>query len=243
MEDEKILEELVRVSRRTAELGYVVAGEGNTSARSSEKDAFWIKRSGCHLGEVASEDFVQIDLRGALKDLGKPLQSVRYKAKKGYRASIEVAMHALIYASQEGVNFVIHSHPPCTLAGCCTKGPRDFFVPQFPDSVVYLGLPGKNWIFLDYATPGRGLGELLKEALEAREDELRVVILAKHGAVTVGKTAVEALARCQMLEKSSYVRLMSLMAGRATTLSGDEMGAIDRLESEKYRQRVLRGEL
>jgi len=237
------LTELVRISRRTAELGYVVAGEGNTSARSSERDSFWIKRSGCHLGAVTEEDFLQIDLQTAAKDLRSSEGAVRYRSKETYRASIEVAMHGLIYAFQEKANFIIHAHSPCTLVGCCTRNPRGFFAPQFPDSVVYLGLPGRNWVFLDYVTPGRDLGEKLKEALEGMQEELRVVILAKHGAVTVGKTADESLARCQMLEKSSYVRLMSVMTGRPTTLTMDERQEIDGLEAERYRQRVLRGEL
>lgn len=243
MKDQDILRDLVTISRRTAELGYVVAGEGNTSARSSEGDSFWIKRSGCQLGAVAEEDFLEIDLDRAVKDLGASGDAVRYRAKETYRASIEVAMHGLIYAFQEEVNFVIHTHSPCTLAGCCTENPKEFFAPQFPDSVVYLGLPGRNWVFLEYVTPGRDLGTKLKRALERMQEDLRVVILANHGAVTAGRTADESLARCRMLEKSSYVRLMSMMTGGPTSLSNEEGKEIDSWEAERYRQRVLRGEL
>lgn len=243
MPDREIIEHLITISRRAAALGYVVAGEGNTSARSFERDGFWIKRSGCALGEVFAEDFIKMDIGDALEDLEKAREAVLYKAKDAYRASIEVAMHASIYASQEKANFIIHAHPPCTLAGCCTEDVRGFFVPQFPDSVVYLGVPDRNWVFLEYAPPGPGIAGLLNKALESGFEDLRVVMLANHGAITIGETAIEAMARAEILEKASFVRLMSMMTGRATALAPEDTAYLDGWESEKYRQKVLKGEI
>ena len=241
MSDDEILNDLISISKRSAELGYVVAAEGNTSARSSSGDGFWIKRSGCSLGAVTGRDFIKMDVNGAVADLERAREAILYRADEGYRASIEGAMHALIYASQEGANFIIHTHQPQALVGCCTEDTREFFKLPYPDSVVLLGVPEDNWIFLDYASPGLGIAKLLKAALDEMLGDLRVVVLAKHGVITIGRSAAEAMARAEILEKASYVRLMSIMTGRPTVLSPEEAAWIVEDESEKYRQRVIRG--
>ena len=243
MSDQRILRDLVAMSRRAARLGYAAAGEGNTSARSSSGQAFWIKRSGCSLEDISSRDFIKIDIRRATEDLEKAREAVLYAADPKHRASIEVGMHASIYAHQHEANFIVHTHPPCALSGCCVEDVKGFFVPQFPDSVVYLGVPQKNWVFLDYGPPGPHIARLLTVALGGLSSDLRVVILAKHGVITVGQTAQEAIGRTELLEKASYVRLMSLTAGRAMSLTGKDIEYLEGMESEKYRQRVLKGQV
>jgi len=243
LSDQRVLKDLVAMSRRAARLGYACAGEGNTSARSSSGDSFWIKRSGCSLEDVTSRDFIKVDIEGATRNLEKAGAAVVYAANRKYRASIEVGMHASIYAHQPGANFILHTHPPQALAACCVENVKDLFVPQFPDFVVYLGVPEKNWVFLDYAPPGAGIAHSLTAALGGLRADLRVVVLAKHGVITVGYSAKEAIGRTELLEKASYVRLMSLMAGRPTCLTEKEIADLERMESEKYRQAVLKGEL
>lgn len=243
MLDEGVLDELVEISHRTADLGLVVAGEGNVSARSTEGDTFWIKRSGCELGRVSGEDFVEVDLDRAAGDISKAGDAVITRSKEDHRASIEAAIHACIYHNQPDSNFVIHTHSPYALAGCCTEDVRGFFRPQFPDSVVYLGSPESNWVFLEYVHPGEGIARELMKSLERGIHDLRVVILANHGVITVGKTANEAMARSEMLEKRSLVRIMSSIAGSPTLLTEDAIGYLDEWESEKYRQRVMRGDI
>mgnify|MGYP001153405477 CR=1 FL=1 len=243
LSDQRILGQLAAMSRRAARLGYAAAGEGNTSARSSSGQAFWIKRSGCSLEDISSRDFIRIDIGGAMGNLDRAREAVLYAADPKYRASIEVGMHASIYAHQPEANFIVHTHPPCALSGCCVEDVKGFFVPQFPDSVVYLGVPEKNWVFLDYAPPGPHIARLLTAALVPLSADLRVVVLAKHGVITVGHTAQEAMGRTELLEKASYVRLMSLTAGRATSLTGKDIDHLEGMESEKYRQRVLKGQV
>ncbi len=243
MSDHQILENLVSISRRAAALGYAVAGEGNTSARSSSGTRFWIKRSGCAFADVGPKDFVEMDVALAAGDLERPEEAIVHREDERFRPSIEVPMHASIYAFQDRANFVVHTHPPCTLAGCCTEDVEDFFLPQFPDSVVYLGVPERNWAFLEYASPGPGIAGLLRGALGELSGDLRVVILGNHGAMTIGETAAEALARTEMLEKASYVRLMSAITGKATTLAQKDIQFLENMEAEKYRQRVLKGDI
>jgi L-fuculose-phosphate aldolase len=243
LSDAETIEDLISISRRAASLGYVAAAEGNTSARSSSGSTFWIKRSGCSLGQVSSDDFVEIDTGRALEDLERASEAVLRRADDRYRASIEVGMHGAIYSAQKHVNFVVHTHSPSSLAGCCTENVREFFVPQFPDSVVTLGAPERNWIFLPYAPPGAGIARLLTKALEDLPSDLRVVILAKHGPITVGQKAAEAMGRTEILEKASYVRLMSQMTGGATSLTAEDAAHLEAMEAEKYRQRVLKGDI
>jgi ribulose-5-phosphate 4-epimerase/fuculose-1-phosphate aldolase len=241
--DAEILRDLVRISRRAADLGYVVAGEGNTSARAADPGEFWIKRSGCSLGEVTESDFVRMDAGRAAEDPEHVEASVTERADERFRPSIEVPMHAILYRALPDASFVVHTHPPCTLAACCTEDPVAFLQPQFPDSVVYLGVPKKNWILLPYNSPGPRIADRLKESLGRLEGELRVVLLSNHGAITIGASAPEALARTQVLEKASYVRLMSSLGKGATFLGVEDVAFLENMEAEKYRQRVMKGKI
>lgn len=239
MTNEDIIERLVEVSHETARKGLVIAGEGNTSARSSGSDTFWVKRSGCELAKVTRKDFVQVDIELAVKNLSKAQEAVVRRSDEKHRASIESAMHACIYSKQSDVNFVIHTHSPYALGGCCSSSPKSFFSPQFPDSVVYLGEPERNWVFLDYARPGEEVASLLEQRLREIEN-LRVVVLANHGILTVGETASEAMARAEMVEKQSLVRVVSSIWGEPKGLDPLEVEYIRGWESEKYRQRVMK---
>ncbi len=243
MIDDQILENLVIISKKAAARSYVVAGEGNTSARSSSGSEFWIKRSGCSLAEAEPKDFIKLDVKSAVKDLKKAQEAVVYRKNVAYRASIEAAMHALIYASQERAYYVVHSHPPSALAGCCIDDMEGFFRPQFPDSIVYLGVPERNWIFLEYASPGTGISKLLRRALKNFNGELRVVILANHGIITIGQSATEAITRTEVLEKASSIKLSSMIAGKPTHLNMDDIKYLENMESERYRQRIMREQI
>jgi len=243
LDDQAILKDLVDVSRRVAQLGFVVAAEGNTSARGSSPGEFWIKRSGCGLVDVEESDFIKMDVARAVADPQRAQSALLFRENDRFKASIEAPMHATIYSHDEGINFVIHTHSPSTLAGCCTENFREFFVPQFPDSVVCLGTPSRNWAFLDYAPPGPVIATALAGALGEVKSDLRVVILQNHGPITVGKTAYEAISRAQILEKSSYVRLMSMVSGRPTALDPGDVEYLENQEAEKYRQRVMKGEI
>ncbi|MBU7004775.1 MAG: class II aldolase/adducin family protein, partial [Theionarchaea archaeon] len=176
-------------------------------------------------------------------DPANALAALIHRTNERFKASIESPMHATIYSHDEDVNFIVHVHSPSTLAGSCTENYREFFVPQFPDSVVCLGSPRKNWIFLDYASPGPLIASALADALSEVENDLRVVILQNHGSITMGKTAYEAISRAQILEKASYVRLMSVMYGGSTVLDPAEVEYLENEEAEKYRQRVMKGEI
>jgi L-fuculose-phosphate aldolase len=243
LSDQAILEDLVGISRRVAELGFVVAAEGNTSARGSTPGEFWIKRSGCGLGDVSETDFIKMDVSSAAADPENAHEALIHRENERFKASIEAPMHATIYSHGKEINFIVHVHSPSTLAGCCTKNYREFFVSQFPDSVVCLGSLRKNWVFLDYASPGPLIASALADALREVENDLRVVILQNHGSITMGKTAYEAISRAQILEKTSYVRLMSVMYGGSSVLDPGEVEYLENEEAEKYRQRVMKGEI
>jgi ribulose-5-phosphate 4-epimerase/fuculose-1-phosphate aldolase len=220
-----------------------VAGEGNTSARAASPEEFWIKRSGCSLGEVTTSDFVRMDASKAAEDPEHVDAALIGRVDERFRPSIEVPMHAILYRALPDANFVVHAHPPCTLAACCTEDPLGFLQPQFPDSVVYLGVPRKNWILLPYNSPGPRIAEDLRDSLEKLGGELRVVLLSNHGAITVGASANEALARTQVLENASYVRLMSSIGKGATFLGKGDVAFLENMEAEKYRQRVIKGQI
>ena len=240
LSDTEILDALVRISRRAAELRFVVAGEGNTSARAANGGEFWVKRSGCSLGEVTPRDFIRMDAEKAATDPERVELALTGRADERFRASIEAPMHAILYRACRDARFVVHTHAPCTLAACCTGDPAAFLTPQFPDSVVYLGVPTRNWIVLKYNSPGLRIAEDLKRSLAGFEGDLRVIILPNHGAITLGASASEALARTEVLEKASYVRLMSSVAGGGTFLAESDVTFLENMEAEKYRQRVMK---
>lgn len=167
-----------RLDRR----GLIASNDGNLSVR-EEGDTFLVTASGSRKGYLRDEEVIRVDVEGRL----------RYGT---LRPSSEVAMHLGIYRQRWDVCAIVHAHPPAATAFAVARFPLDHLA--LPELVSSLGkIP-----LAPFARPGT---ELLGDQVAALIGTHDAVLLANHGAVTVGPDLEEAYFRMERLEHAARI--------------------------------------
>ena len=170
-----------------------VSAGGNMSVRLGE-DEILITPSGVNKGLISGDDLVKMDMDGNVISGGKP--------------SIEHKFHIGIYKENPETNAVIHCHPLYALA---VKG-EDIKSCLTPEGVLLLDqVPTVR-----YETPGSQ--ELVDAVMEYADAP--AMLMAKHGAITQGRTLEEAFNRMEELEFQAHLQIL---AGDAAELPVEEV--------------------
>lgn len=187
---------IVDVCRRLYERGLIAGQDGNVSVRIAS-DRVIVTPAGLSKVDVRSADLVELTVGG--------------EKRSGTRApSSEVAVHLRIYQLRPDVSAVVHAHPP-TATGFAVAG-EGFERPILPELAYQLGpVP-----LVPYATPGT---TALADALAPYVADHDVMLLANHGAVTVGPTLVLAHQRMESLEHAARIVLAARLVGRVNELT------------------------
>jgi L-fuculose-phosphate aldolase len=209
----ELRQEMVRVGRLLWERGYVVATDGNLSARLGS-DRLLVTPSGRSKGFLSSEELIVIRLDG------EPVSSYRQREE---RPSSEIAMHLEVYRQRADVNAVLHAHPPVAVAFSIAGVSLARCV--IPEVVVTLGgIPTT-----EYATPGTyEVPESISHTVRAYD----AIILAHHGSLTVGATLWEAYLRLEKVEHTAQITLAAQQLGRVKTLSPQAVGQLTEIRRE-----------
>ena len=196
MEESRIRAEIVEVGRRLYARGLIAANEGNLSVR--DGDILYVTPAGVCKGFLEPGAIVKTDLAGRPLDPAAP--------------TTEIPMHVALYRRRPDIRGVVHAHPP-TATGFAVAGiPLDR--PVVAEAVVVLGrVP-----LVAYDTPASL--ELAEKVAEAAVDT-DAVLLASHGATTVGNTLIRAWERMETLEQVARVSLVARVLGREGTLPLD----------------------
>lgn len=203
--------DIVRVCRRLYERGLIAGPDGNVSVRLGD-DCILATPSGLSKVDVSEEDLVVVDMRGRV--VGEPRGAGETRAP-----SSELRMHLRIYAVRTDVYAVVHAHPP-TATGFAVAG-ESFVAPVLPEVILQMGeVP-----LVRYATPGTDALADCIEPYVARHDAL---LLANHGATTVGPTLEIAHQRMESLEHAAKILLTARLLGQVNELSADEAAALRR---------------
>ncbi len=201
--ERRLREELVEIGRRLHARDLVGAAEGNLSARLGP-DRFLVTASGVSKGHLGPGDLVVVDGRGE-----------RLHGEK--RASTELRMHLAAYAARPDVGAVVHAHPitavALTVAG--VPPPSDLV----PEAAVTLG----PIAVAPFATPGTDEVPASLAPFLARHD---VVLLDRHGALTLGRTLVEAFERMETLERVARIALAARLLGRCEPLGREVVARV-----------------
>jgi L-fuculose-phosphate aldolase len=194
---------LVRAARRLDARGLVAGMDGNLSVRLGP-DRFLTTATATFKAWLEEADLVEVDSLG-LRVAGERIPTT------------EFALHAAVYRRRPDVRAVIHAHPP--LATAFSLAGREVHAAVLTEGLLTLGLVPT----VPYARPGTPeLAEATGEALVDR----RACLLAHHGAVTVGSTLEEALARMETLEQVALATWIAAGLGGATPLPGAEIRAL-----------------
>lgn len=212
------LDQLVARSRKLgADRTICNWGGGNTSAKAEEVDfrgrasrVLWVKGSGSDLGSCSAASFTGLFLDDLLPLLERERMSdtemVEYLSHCFYqpgrpRPSIETLLHAFLPFAH-----IDHTHADATNYLACAAEGEQLARECFGDALL--------WI--PYRRPGFGLAREVALAVRA-QPEARLVILAKHGLITWGKSDEECLASTleTIARAREFVEARIARAGRA----------------------------
>ena len=194
--------QVIEAAQEMEKKGLAVGTAGNVSLRlkdSSGRELLAITPSGRYYDSLKVDDIVVVDFAG-------------HRVEGELKASIETVMHLEVYKARKKVNAVVHAHP----AFCSVIAVAGLEIPPLIDEqVIYIGGEIK---VAQYAFPGTP--ELAKNAVSALGPR-NAVILANHGALSVGRDMREALTICEMAEEMAKIYVSALGLGKVNPLSAE----------------------
>ena len=198
-----IRSEICEFGRRMWERGFIAANDGNISVRLGE-ELLLATPTGVSKGFMTPDMIVKTDLRGETKN-GE------------WRPSSELRMHVHILQRRSDVHAIVHAHPPvCTafsVAGIAMEGC------VLPEIVVSVG----SVPLAEYATPASEEVVAVVDKLIGDHDAM---LLAHHGAVTVGGSLTQAYFRMETLEHYAQILLAARQLGGERLLPPHEVAKL-----------------
>lgn len=181
--------DIIDIGKFLYDKGYIVATDGNISARLNSKEIF-ITRSGVCKGEMALKDILPLSLREA-------------KQRGNLKVSSEHRMHSAIYANRPDINAVIHAHPLYSTIFTVTE--KKLNVKLLTETEETLGQIG----YVGYYKPG---SPELAKAVGKTSIKFNAIILTHHGVVVCGKDLSEARYRLERLEFLAKIMFYSSLS-------------------------------
>jgi len=198
--------DIVEVGRRMYARGYTASNDGNISVRLGSDRLLMTPKSVCK-GFMTPEMMCVTDLQG------RKLQGDR-------DPSSEMLMHLEVYRQRPDAQAVVHAHPP-TATGFAVAGiPLDRAV--LAEVLTTLGsIP-----IAEYATPSTSeLPEAVRKYIKAHDG----MLLANHGALTVGTDLFGAYYKMETIEHFAKISLVARLLGRENLLAREEVDRLQRL--------------
>ena len=209
---------LWQVAREMSAQGLVSGSSGNASLRLSQDGVgglVLITPTGRSYGQLEPGDLVVIDLEG--------------EAVEGdLSPSFESALHLTLYEARKDVGAILHTHS--LFASVAAVAGLE--IPPVVDEMV-MSVGGSVRV-AEYGFPSTE--ELAQRACWAL-GERNAVLLRNHGLVGVGRSPLEALNVCQLVERVAQIFVYASLLGKADPLPPE----IVEMEGELFRmQRTAR---
>jgi L-fuculose-phosphate aldolase len=194
--ERQVREEIIKTATMLHHKNMLAACDGNISYRNDD-NTILITPSGKPKFLLVEDDIAVVDIDGNVVK-GKP--------------SSEMLMHLEVYKMRADVRAVIHAHPPTAVA----------YSIAHPDAQE---IPGKSFSELILAVgklpivPFQMPGSLeMGTALHPFIKNHKVMVLARHGALSFGEDLIEAYNGMERLEHSCEILLKAQSFGAVTEL-------------------------
>lgn len=201
--------------RQLAAGGLIAGRDGNLSVRLGLNRVL-VTPSGLIKSLVTAADMVEVDLAGRPRRRGRR------------KPTSELDLHLRILRHRLDVQAVVHAHPPLA-TGFAVAGEA---IPDnlLPELIFVVGrVP-----IVPYGTPGTPeLGDRIVPYLEGHD----ALLLANHGAVTMGSTLDEAWIRMESLEHSARIIVAARMVGQPQPLDVQSVERLEALRAQAQREK------
>jgi L-fuculose-phosphate aldolase len=198
--------DIVEVGRRLYARGYTASNDGNISLRLDASRLLMTPTSVCK-GFMTPDMMCITDLEGQ-------------KIAGDRHPSSEMQMHLEVYRQRPEVQAVVHAHPPIATGFAVAGIPLDRAV--LAEVVCTLG----SVPIAEYATPStRELPEAVRKYVKTHDG----MLLANHGALTLGADVFAAYYKMETIEHFAKISLVARMLGGERLLSRDEVTRLEKL--------------
>ena len=197
--------DIVEVGRRMYARAYTASNDGNISVRLGADRLLMTPKSVC-------KGFMTPDMMCVTDLEGRKLQGDR-------DPSSEMLMHLEVYRQRPDVQAVVHAHPPIATGFAVAGIPLDRAV--LAEVLTTLGsIP-----IAEYATPStRELPEAVRKYIKAHDG----MLLANHGALTVGADLFSAYYKMETIEHFAKISLVARLLGNENLIAREE---VERLQA------------
>jgi L-fuculose-phosphate aldolase len=196
--------DIVEVGRRMYARGYTASNDGNISVRIGDDRLLMTPKSVCK-GFMTPAMMCITDLSGR-------------KIEGERDPSSEMLMHLEVYRQRPDAQAVVHAHPPIATGFAVAGIPLDRAV--LAEVITTLG----SVPIAEYATPStRELPEAVRKYVKAHDG----MLLANHGALTLGADLFSAYYKMETIEHFAKISLVARLLGGERLLSRQE---VDRLQ-------------
>jgi len=203
---ETLRAEIVAYSHRIHGNGWVANHDGNLTARLAD-ERLLCTPTAVSKGDVEPGWLIVVDEDNTV------IEGTR-------RAFSELQLHRAAFEARPDISVVLHAHPP-TACGFAVAGvPLDH--PMMPEAVVSLGpeIP-----LVPYHRPGDpALSVAIGDALQRAD----VVLLERHGVLSVGGGFEQAYLRMELVEHLAKIALAARQLGHARLLPKSEIEALSK---------------
>jgi L-fuculose-phosphate aldolase len=191
-----------QVARMAYDRGFITNVDGNFSVRLGERDVL-ITPAGAPKGFLEPSQIGKIDLEG--------------RQLAGPRPSTEVSMHLAAYRERPEMRAICHAHPKHAVAFTLAGLSLDLCV--IPEVVVTIGtIPTAP-----YGTPGT---EELPDSLRGLLRCSDVVLLERHGALTLGTSLIDAFRKLEVIEHTATILYYARTLGGVKELTGEQVAKL-----------------
>lgn len=192
MKYQEIREQICDVCHKMWQLGWVAANDGNVTVK-LEDGTFLATPTGISKSFITPEKLIQINEKGEILD-----------ALEGYKPSSEIKMHLRCYKEREDVGAVVHAHPPTATGYAVAHVDLDRYT--MIETIIAIGsIP-----VTPYGTPSTNE---VPDSIAPYLQEHDVLLLANHGALTVGSDLYTAYYRMETLELYAKISLNAKLIG------------------------------
>lgn len=192
--------------------GIVAANDGNVSVK-LEDGTIMCTPTGMSKSLVTPESLVRTDLEGNILE-----------AAEGYRPSSEMKMHYRCYKERPDIGAVVHAHPPVATTFAAANRPLDDYV--IMENIVNIGA-------VPVAPMAIPSTEQVPESVAPLLKKHDAMLLAHHGALTVGVNLLAAYYKMESVEQFAKTSLFLKILGGAPDIAEDKIQTLIGLR-EKY---------
>ncbi|MBI9016145.1 MAG: class II aldolase/adducin family protein [Phycisphaerae bacterium] len=207
----ELKKQIVDIAHKLWELRFVAANDGNISIKMNDREVLTTP-TGISKGSLTVDMIIKTDMKG------KP---ITFNSK--YKPSSEVKMHIEVYEQRSDVKSIVHAHPPFCTSFAVAGIPLDKCI--LPEAILTLGAVP----ITPYGMPST---MEIPDAIRPYIQNTDAVLLANHGALTMGHDLTAAYYRMETLEHSAHILYRAMQLGNINQIAPSEIVRLMQLRKD-----------